>query len=200
MKSGFIGIRKLKYRSLDELKQRRVRVSSFAKVQEEVLIAARPQLTRAYRLITPSTELSGGLGKYGILDLEFENCATLPDCDCVDSKMLKDLGFFDKVERQAGIELGNKSDPTCMSSVIENMDDERTYFKAFLRCDTDDGAIKRLIAEAKRDPDFERSGLVDRTVARLIEEAEKRLPCEFVVEDACLTNSTYVWLHRHLWL
>jgi hypothetical protein len=86
-----------------------------------------------------------------------------------------------------------------MSLVIEHMNDEKGYFKAFLRCDSDWGAIQRVIAEAKRDPDLARSG-IDKTMARLINEAEKRLPCDFLVEDACLTNSTQVWLHRHLGL
>lgn len=200
MKSGLIGVRKLKYRSLDELKQRVVRVSSFAALQKEVLDAVDPHFSGGFRLVTTRNELRGALGKYGILDLEFEAAAPLPASDCVNRNALYDLGFFDQTEREAGVELGNVSDPTCISSVLEHLEAQKTFLKVFLRCETDERAMQRLMSEARQDPDFEQSGLVDNTIARLVEEAEKRLPKDFVVDDACLTNSTYVWLHRHLWL
>jgi hypothetical protein len=78
MKIGLTGIRKLQYRSLDELKQRTVRVSSFVRLQEEILNVAAPYLAPGYSLITTGRELSGALGKTEYLTLSLKIAAHCP--------------------------------------------------------------------------------------------------------------------------
>ena len=199
MKESLFAIRGLKYRSLEELKRKTVRISSFARIEREVLDVVGTQGLTELRMTTSRSELAGGLGKYGILDLEFEAAATLPDTDHAGKALLQDLYFIDNEEDEKTSRQG-ASDPTCISLLIEHLDNRKTFLKVFLRSDTPEGATRRLIDQARRDPDFERAGLVEKTVMRLIEEAEQRLPQDFEVEDACLTNSNYVWLHRHFWL
>ena len=128
------------------------------------------------------------MGKYGILDLEFECAEILGMGDLISRSQLRNLGFFDRPLR------------TCVSLLIEDLNAQKSFLKLFLESDPNANAMHRVLREYESDLKSGASAQIDDTIARLVLHAEEGLPLSFVVTDACLTNSTFVWFHRHLWM
>ena len=194
-----LDVRNVKYRDLPELQGKKITVSSFAAVTKEVLDGLNISFSPCPTLATPTRELSAALGKYGILDLEFECADILGMSDLISRSQLRNLGFFDRPLRTE-MKAAGGADPTCVSLLIEDLNVQKSFLKLFLESDPNANAMHRVVREYESDLKSGASAQIDDTIARLVLHAEEGLPLSFVVTDACLTNSTFVWFHRHLWM
>jgi hypothetical protein len=173
-------VRKLKYKTVDELVGLKVELSSLERVEEELRI-----IIQEHGIQLDETVSNSGVFvflKYGFLDIEFavRNTALVPEVQRV--RFLKEMGFLpdkefvdDSIFHDAGL------------GFLEEMLEEAREGK--------------LLFKIKLDSVGSYRGAHGVSEEKLLKESPAQyFPCEFIVRDACLTNCGLIWLNKHFYL
>ena len=128
--------------------------------------------------------LDGQIAKYGILDLRFSAPTTLLDAD-TDSgvPLLRQLGFIDDDARDSIDELGDDGS-CCLEELRDGIAENKTHLLLFL---------------VSPDLDVSEMLMMDR-MARIQDPSIIDFPIVFSVVDACVSNSSFVWINKHFYM
>ena len=175
-------LRGLRYCSLPKLIDRRVEVCSLETVEADIFAILGGDLPADSRLVSPERKyLEGAIAKYGIIDAEFSiSNRHLAACSLIDGDTLRELGFVLSPEDRDYISKNplnpDKEDVGLLDSLADDAEKNEAMIKLFLRADAPQATKFAL----KLPEDY--------------------FPRKFVVEDACMTNSGYVWFNKHFYL
>ena len=88
-------------------------------------------------------------------------------------------------------------DPTCLTDLHEDIEKGETLLRVFLEDEpgrsSDPESLKRLIAAGKAKAIHEGKEPMERLLGDCF-------PREYTLTDACLTNSGFIWFHKHFYL
>lgn len=175
-------LRGLRYCSLPKLIDRRVEVSSLETFESDLFAILGGDLPVDGRLISPDkVHLEGAIAKYGLIDVKLSvSNRHLASCSLIDGETLRELGFIlspkekDSLSKNALEAEGE--DVGLLDLLVEDVEANEAIIKLFLKT-----------AEAQpRSPSLKL--------------AANYFPRTFVVEDGCLTNSSYVWFNKHFYM
>ncbi len=175
-------LRGLRYCSLPKLIDRRVEICSLETVESDIFAILGGDLPTNCRLVSPEQiYLEGAIAKYGIIDAAFSvSNRHLLACPLIDSETLRELGFVLSAEDKEALAknaLGSDGeDVGLLDTLAEDAEKNEALIKLFLRSD------------APQSPRF------------ALKLSENYFPQTFIVEDACLTNSGYVWFNKHFYM
>ena len=128
--------------------------------------------------------LDGQISKYGILDLSFKAPSSLLDREAEKGiSLLQELGFIDAEER----------------SLLDGEPDEEAVCLEQLRAAIERRETHLLVFLSSTEPDRSELTAAER-LARLHDPAAVRFPMVFTVTDACVSNSSLVWINKHFYL
>ena len=162
--------KQLRYRTLPELIGRSILIPSIRDILGTV--AASFELGSP---VNPDARFEGMIAKYGILDLEFHSLQpNLGRQDRGGVALLKELGFVQEERAE------------------ENLDEEDWCLQELEKSITDRQVVKLFL---ESDIDLDSNPLRAKGILR-----PSDLPSTFVVTDACLTNSSFVWINKHFYL
>ncbi|HMS39137.1 MAG TPA: hypothetical protein PKE69_02845 [Pyrinomonadaceae bacterium] len=175
-------LRGLRYCSLPKLINRKIEICSLETFEADLFAILGGDLPPDSRLISPERiYLEGAIVKYGLIDatLSVSN-RHLASCSIINGNTLRELGFV--------------LSPEDKDYVTENA----------LETGIEDVGLLDFLAK-----DVEKNEAIIKLFLKAAEEKPSRLslklsdnyfPRTFVVEDACLTNSGYVWFNKHFYL
>lgn len=176
----------LRYRQMSVLIDQVVTINSIETVEANIFYALAGAFPSDSHFLEPEAKyMLGSMGKYGILDLEFQVPDGLLEAEYESGiALLRKLHFlrrkdqlqeltdiFDDLSKPTG-------DPTCLTELCKEMDRGQTILKLFLETERIQGVGPHMIGRLPLN----------------------YLPREFVIKDACITNSGYVWFHKHFYL
>ena len=126
--------------------------------------------------------LDGQIARYGLLDLRFQACATLLEKGYKTGiPLLKELGF---IEDGTSSVADDDCALYCLEELLDGTRKNETYLLLFLQ-----------ISQVQR---------VDRSLLQLNDMPRRACnlpsPMVFTVEDACISNSSFVWMHKHFYV
>ncbi len=172
--------RTLRYRGLPELIGKIVKINAPTTVEADVLTASGDWLPEQTRLIGPPEKyIERAMAKYGILDLTFSGQDTLLETQFESGiPLLKKLNFVIGPERakEMAVEM-ETDDPTCLTELAEEIEQKQTVIRIFLQAEQIQGKGPHCLGHLQ--PDY--------------------LPRDFTIADACVTNSGFVWFHKHFY-
>lgn len=170
--------RELRYRELTRIVGRRVLVESVDAIDRSVRRVV-PEIPGDAELI--STNMSGTLAKYGILDLQYR----LPALDAPPAgwRTLRALGLLDREPAESPDELA-----LTHSFLLECLDACRSG-----------AALMLIFLEGPRPCEVVGRDWLGRGAWRG-EHVDAYLPQELTIIDACTTNCASVWLSKHFYM
>jgi hypothetical protein len=127
-------------------------------------------------------DLDGQIARYGLLDLCFQaRAALLENGYKTGIPLLKELGFIEDgtssvAEEDCGL--------YCLEELLDGTRKNETYLMLFLqisRVQRADGFLLQLNDMPRR-------------------ACNRPSPMVFTVEDACISNSSFVWMHKHFYV
>jgi hypothetical protein len=188
----------LRYRELLGLVNRKITITSFESIGTEIKAVVQEHVPFCRDLELCPEHIHGAIGKYRIIDLTF--AATIPvlsPADRVDRQGLVELGFLSAKNEEALSESEDR-DPTCLEELVEEMASERESVKVFLQAMPIRNAMKEFFDEVVK---IQATGLkFDDAMAKAIEQrADSLFPGKFIIRDACITNSDFVWFYKHFY-
>jgi hypothetical protein len=176
--------RSLRYRTLRQM------------IGQTVAIAARPQLVADVSSFVAKFAdgctftgpeqriIDGQKAKYGLLDLRFIAPATMLDSVSAGGvPLLRELGFVDGDIQKFVEELGGEAG-SCLEELRDGIAENRTHLMLFLQ---------------SSNPKVADMTTVDR-MARITNPSVIEFPITFSVVDACVCNSSFVWINKHFYL
>jgi hypothetical protein len=173
--------RTLRYRELSELIGRVVYIKSVGTIGDDVRDSLGSAFPKESRLVAPEPRFIRTALLKWTLDLTFNVWGEFFDVEYERGiPLLKKLGFLAETEfEEIETELGNNSDDlTDMTGLIKELEQGKTVIRLLLK------------AEPPRFP----PGLI------IDPNPGFPLPREFIIKDACVTNSGFVWFHKHFYL
>ena len=174
--------RGLLYCSLPKLLDRRVEVCSLETFESDLFAILGGDLPVDSRLTSPDRRhLEIALAKYGLIDVQLSvSSRHLAACSLISGETLRELGFISTPEEKDYISKNalepDKEDIGLLDLLVEDVEANEAMIKLFLK--TTESRSPRLSLKL----------------------ADDYFPQTFVIEDACLTNSNYVWLNKHFYL
>lgn len=171
--------RELRYRALPELVGRTIEPDSVDAVLPALGSLVEPWLGTAPAWLA-HTHLPGALAKYGLIDIA---CSAPPSLLADASRgisVLRANQFLPaKGQRWDDDVQGGPfdGDPTCLEELVSELDRNTCWLKLYLV--EADGESRRGL-RLKLPPGY--------------------FPRRFVVDDACVTNASSIWFHKHFYL
>ena len=175
-------LRGLRYCSLPKLIDRRIEISSIKTVEADIFAILGGDLPADSRLIVRERKyLEGAIVKYGIIDAEFSvSMRHFSACSLIDGATLRELGFVlspeDKDYVSQKVLADNGGDAGLLDFLADGVEKNKAMIKLFLK------------TNALQSPHFS------------LKLPENYFPQIFVVADACMTNSGYVWFNKHFYM
>lgn len=172
-------LRGLRYCSLPKLIDRKIEICSIETIESDIFAILGGDLPADSHLILKEEKyFEGAIAKYGIIDAEFSiSNRHLANCPIIDSDTFRELGFVLSPEDKEYVTenpLPNgDEDVGLLDFLADDVEKNEAIIKLFLRCDKPKLSLKLP-------KDF--------------------FPREFTVQDACMTNSGYVWFNKHFYL
>lgn len=168
----------LRYKSLPQLIDHTITISSLGEISHAVQ-AWLDSLVPNCKGIEANQAL-GPLAKYGILDLEFRAPRELLPSRRAGVSTLKELAFFDGKDEWAKLN-GGEEDIFFVEDLADSMTDN-AILKLFMKDAVTPITEIRQRWELMRDP------------------SEMQFPKQMRVLDACVSNSSCIWLLKHFYL
>jgi hypothetical protein len=204
MDTGLFALRKTKYRPVHGLLNRKITLSSFDRLEPDLLAAVADHVPVGFRLTSSLKNLEIMLAKYGFLDLEFVTARDLlTSADRIHRNAIRELGYS---PRPTTAGKGKSGDRSCLEALMESIKEDTTYLRIFLNTAWSNDAIPRIIKELRRQQSgktmsFEgHAAAFASAISAIAETIKKSFPITFTIEDACLTNSDAIWLAKHVYL
>lgn len=123
------------------------------------------------------------IAKYGILDLRFAAPPRMFNRDMdAGIPLLRRLGFINSDAQGTSGELG--SDSICLEELRDGIAENETHLLLFLE---------------STNPKVSEMSVMDR-MARIRDPLSINFPIVFKVVDACVSNSSFVWMNKHFYL
>ena len=175
-------LRGLRYCSLPKLIDRRVQICSLETIEADIFSILGGDLPADSRLILKEQKyLEGAITKYGIIDAEFSiSTRHLAMCSLIDGDTLHGLGFISSPEEKEYVAKNtltpDEEDRGLLDFLADDVEKNEAIIKLFLKAD----APQSLQLSLKL--------------------PEGYFPRTFVVQDACMTNSGYVWFNKHFYM
>lgn len=197
MKNTLFALKKLRYLPLPHLLNRKITIARIIDVNTAVLRELNAELAKRCQLQDSHRQMALLLSKYGFLDLTFTAPAEfLPRNQRSLKSVLRDLNLIGSGAK--------KTDRACLDTVAEGIQEGRCWLRLFLFGEPATDALKRVFEEYRRSTapravtSFESTTFrVEKTVSRLADCVDQRLPITFSIQDACFTNSDAIWLATH---
>lgn len=196
-------LHEVRYREISELIGKEIVISIFSSIRQELTNAVHGLIRLNGGLELTNDDLSGTLAKYAILDLKFAMAQrVLAEPDKLGRKALSDLGFLlSKEDQKVARELEEK-DPTCIESLVEGLTARKEWLLVFLElAPRGDPILERLNATQhaiQTGVPVEEASIF--ALHQAIEALPTRFPAKFKIIDACITNSDFIWFHKHFYL
>jgi hypothetical protein len=175
-------LNELRYCPLPKLIDRRIEICSVGTVEADIFAILGGDLPNESQLISPEKKyIEIAMAKYGIIDVQLSvSSKHLTECPIVEGQTLRELGFVlsqeDKDSIAQNIIETSEEDVGFLDSLAEDVEKNEAFIKLFLK-------------------------LVEKQSSGLgLKLPQDYFPQIFEVEDACLTNSSYVWLNKHFYL
>ena len=196
-------LHEVRYKEINELVGKKIVVSNLSSIRQELTDAIHALMHFGEDLELANDGVNGPLAKYGILDLKFaRGQRVLSERDKVSRTTLCELGFLvSKENKEASREL-EESDPTCIENLVEGLAEEKEWLLVFLELEPRGNpflehfnATKHAIqagVPVEEAPTF--------AFHQAVEALHTRFPAKFKIIDACITNSDFVWFHKHFYL
>lgn len=128
--------------------------------------------------------LDGQIAKYGILDLRFNAPNTMLDADAdAGVSLLRELQFIDSGMEDLIEELGGDAS-YCLEELRDGIAENKTHLKLFLE---------------SSNPNVSEMSMMHR-MARMRDPSLIDFPITFAVVDACVSNSSFVWMNKHFYM
>ncbi len=128
--------------------------------------------------------LDGQIAKYGLLDLRFNAPSTmLASVPAGGVPLLRDLGFIDSDMQKLASELDGDAG-CCIEELRDGIATNETHLMLFLE---------------SSNPNVSDMSMMDR-MARIRNPSIIDFPITFSVVDACVSNSSFVWMNKHFYL
>ena len=184
--------RQLKYRALAGLIGRGVVVTSMDSAPLEVAVQLQDRLPSGAQLKGPEAKyIRIAVAKYGILDLTcFADGIVWKADDAPGIPLLENLFFVVRDPAPSdGSGLFDDKDPTCLEQLQKGINEQHTLLRLFL-----EERPKRTLKERLTSSRQLGSDLSDG-----VDVLDNYFPRTFEVVDACLTNSNFVWFHKHFY-
>lgn len=187
--------RRLRYRPLPDVVGHTLTIRSLTNAISEIehnLASLLPGLQFGQAI---ENNTAGSIAKYGIIDLTFNVQAI--DWDRRDAPgipLLLELGFVispSEIPDDEKLTIDPDEDPTCLEALRKEINENQNVLRVFIeerpRRDLQKHMTSMMSSRESTDKvkDTFLSGY---------------FPKEFVVKDACLTNSAFVWFHKHFWM
>jgi len=182
----------LRYRALAGLIGRGVAVTSVDSAPLEVAVQLQDRLPSGARFKGPEAKyIRIAVAKYGILDLTFLVDSLLWSADDAPGiPLLENLGFVVRDPATSdGPGLLDDNDPTCLEQLQEDINHEDAFVKLFLEERPNRTLKERLTSSTQ----------LGAALSGGLDVLDNYFPRTFEVVDACLTNSAFVWFHKHFY-
>jgi hypothetical protein len=197
----------VKYREIGRLVGQRITISSLEAISADVAAAVQPYALACGTLELRSRDMELILAKYKMLDLSFVTSKTiLTKSDRINRKRLESLGFVSSREDVKTIEdviadVEGK-DPSMMADLVRNAQVEHEWLKVFLDVWPARDALAEYMENIEK---VTKSGVSNDeadSVAfdALLLRVRDLFPGQFLVRDACITNSDFVWFNKHFYM
>ncbi len=169
--------RDLRYRSLPELIGQSVVIQHADSIEEDLRKVLAHLLPLEALFEWPRRpHMDRTLAKYGVLDVTFRiPTMMVPEEVEQGLPLLKKLGFLPEQSILDQLPLTFENDPTCLSELHDDLTDDQTFVRLWLE------------AQGPRPK-------------ALIALPDDYLPRPFTIRDACVSNATLVWFHKHFYL
>jgi hypothetical protein len=193
----------IKYRELPTLINKTITIAALDSIAVDVENKVRPYLPACGKLELRSSNMQGILAKYKMLDLSFTTeTPVLTQEDKIDRQTLVDLGFLTQKPQDASLVPTNgdeaEEDPTCLNDLIE--EGQKGYESLMIFLDL--WPIRNAIAEYMQA--VKQAQSTGDPVATALDELLLRVndlfPGTFKIRDVCITNSDFVWFHKHFYM
>ena len=176
--------RNLRYRTLDRLIGETLTIADRLTIREETS-AFVTRFAEGCTFAGPEQNfLDGQIAKYGLLDLRFNAPqAKLDATSPAGVPILRELGFVDGGMDKLAEELGGDSGG-CIEELSEGIAENKAHLLLYLE---------------SSEPNVSELSMIDR-MARVRDPATIDFPIAFTVIDACVSNSSFVWINKHFYL
>lgn len=191
----------VKYRELKGLIGKIIPISSFDAIATDVLAAIAPCTGACGTLKLRSTNMRGTLAKYKLLDLSFAAAnLTLASEDRINRKVLASLGFVPAKGDLTSNDTfaSDDGDPNCIRHLVDYTQEGCEWVKVFLDVWPIRNAFEEYIGALRKRPasvDAE-----DHVLMEFMRQVDGLFPSQFLIRDACITSSDFVWLHKHFYM
>lgn len=173
--------RNLRYKTFTPMIGERIKISERTSISTEVASFV-ARFADGCSFDSPEQKyLDGQIAKYGLLDMQFTAPSTMLDADSKRGvPLLRELGFIDENAENLIEELDD--DPAyCLEELRHGIAENKTYLLLFLKSSNQNVAKMSI-----RDQ-----------IACCDDQAKIIFPIVFTVVDACVTNSSFVWINKH---
>lgn len=124
------------------------------------------------------------IAKIGILDLRFTSPSTTLASDAPGGvPLLRELGFVGRDWQELTEEIGDDS-AFCLEELRDGIAENATHLMLFLQASN---------------PKESEMSTTDR-MARIRDPSIIKFPINFTVVDACVSNSSFVWMNKHFYM
>ena len=173
----------LRFKELSSLIGHHVLIRTIDSIQSDLRDALNDTVISGSEMVSPDRRfLEVAMAKYGILDLTLTSPTALLDSDYESGlSVLRKLGFLQErgeAKSPTFLDPISEEDPTCLTELHEDLQEDREVVRLFLRSDKIAGKGPHLVGRLPVD----------------------YLPRDFMVQDACVTNAGFVWFHKHFYL
>ncbi|MEM7624515.1 MAG: hypothetical protein AAF333_02685 [Planctomycetota bacterium] len=177
--------RNLRYRHLGDTIGQSVSVAGRHTIADDALAFVRRYCEECGFEGPQQKYLEGQIAKYGILDLSFRLPHKSLDENYVSGvPLLRELGFDGSGINDEDWEGYGDEKYAWFEELAKDIADESAFLRLFMRCS---------------DPSVA-SGSVTEMMGRLRDFSSTKFPLTFIIVDACITNSTFVWMNKHFYL
>jgi hypothetical protein len=167
---------------LPKLIDRRVEVGSLDSFESDLFAILGGDLPADSRLISLDRfHLEGAIAKYGLIDVKLSvSNRHLASCSLIDGETLRELGFI----------LSPEEKDSLSKNALETEGEDVGFLDLLVEdVETSDAMIKLFLTTAEAQP-----------MSASLKLAANYFPRMFVIKDACLTNSSFVWLNKHFYM
>ncbi|HEY6351963.1 MAG TPA: hypothetical protein VI636_21420 [Candidatus Angelobacter sp.] len=193
MSANVFAYKRLKYRPLSGFKGRQVTIPAFDAIEKTLLQEMAAALPAQFSLQSRFPHMAMVMAKYGSLDLIFSTPApVLTTADTITWDGLRTLGLVE-------------SEGT-LAEEFEWVERSLTDNTCFLRVFLDGWTLQQVIeikselTQAQKAKGVPAASAYEAAVDYLAENIRQWFPLTFTVDDACLTNSTSIWVSSHFYL
>lgn len=176
--------RSLRYRTLQQMIGKTVAVTAHARIVADVSSFV-GQFVDGCAFYGPEQKfLDGQIAKYGLLDLRFNAPSEMLDSESAGGiPLLRELGFVGGDMQKLAEELGGDAG-SCIQELRDGIAKNATHLLLFLE---------------SSNPRVSEMSMMDR-MARIKTPSIIDFPITFSVVDACVSNSSFVWMNKHFYL